>query len=78
MTARVDSDAGGVKFLGWSRMALPIQDFTLTKVGKPKVGTQHPSVVLGSLKYSLQKFAVRSFLFSHAIIGPRKRGMGRD
>eukprot|EP00937_MAST-01D_sp_MAST-1D-sp2_P006438 g6438.t1 len=43
----------GLVWNGWSRMALPIDNFDVTEVGKPNVGQMKPSAVLAELSYSL-------------------------
>jgi len=41
-------------FQGWSRMALPIQDFSVTSVGEPRLGEQRPSQVLAEVVMNLR------------------------
>ena len=45
---------GGTAFKGWARMALPIGEFRLFKVGKPVLGEARPSEVRAEATVSLQ------------------------
>ncbi|EFA84916.1 intron-binding protein [Heterostelium album PN500] len=47
------NDEGQTVCTGWSKMALPLINFRLIKVGQPLVGQSKPSKVVGVLNYSL-------------------------
>lgn len=53
---RRDPNLNEVTFAGWSRRALPVKDFAITKVGKPKLGESKPCEVLAEVNYSIQAF----------------------
>lgn len=46
--------SGATAFRGWARMALPLQDFRLFKVGKPYLGEASPSEVRAEAAVSLR------------------------
>jgi intron-binding protein aquarius len=52
VNARRDYD-GGVKFTGWSRMALAIKEFRITTVSKPNIGESKPAQVVAEVTYTL-------------------------
>ena len=54
MQPRAHRVGGGTLFKGWARMALPVQDFRLFKVGKPFLGESRPSEVRAEATLSLQ------------------------
>ena len=45
---------GATQFRGWARMALPLADFRLFKVGKPFLGEARPSEVRAEASISLK------------------------
>ncbi|CRK91492.1 CLUMA_CG005158, isoform A [Clunio marinus] len=47
------SEEGEVVFGGWARMALPVQDFAVVEVGKPRIGEKRPSRVRADVSVSL-------------------------
>ena len=44
---------GLVNFGGWSRMALPVQDFAVVEVSAPRLGYSHPASVRADLSLTL-------------------------
>eukprot|EP01028_Stygiella_incarcerata_P001588 TRINITY_DN1285_c0_g1_i10.p1 TRINITY_DN1285_c0_g1~~TRINITY_DN1285_c0_g1_i10.p1 ORF type:complete len:1678 (-),score=494.91 TRINITY_DN1285_c0_g1_i10:1974-6923(-) len=54
LIARRDA-SGGTIFRGWSRMSVPLEYFTITRIGKPNVGEDTPNEVIGELEFSLHK-----------------------
>lgn len=53
---RKDPNNKETVFTGWARRALPIKEFAITKVGKPKLGEMKPSEVIAEITYSIQTF----------------------
>lgn len=51
------NEKGATVFTGWSSMAIPIQEFAVTKVGKAKLGEEKPSSIEGSIVFSLDLFS---------------------
>ncbi|XP_070491078.1 RNA helicase aquarius [Chironomus tepperi] len=47
------SEENEVVFGGWARMALPIQEFAVIEVGKPRIGERRPSRVRADVSISL-------------------------
>ena len=47
------SEEGEVVFGGWARMALPVQEFAVFEVGKPRIGEKRPSRVRADVSVSL-------------------------
>lgn len=47
------SEEGEVVFGGWARMALPVQEFAVVEVGKPRIGEKRPSRVRADVCVSL-------------------------
>lgn len=47
------SEEGEVVFGGWARMALPVQEFAVVEVGKPRIGEKRPSRVRADVAVSL-------------------------
>lgn len=47
------SEEGEVVFGGWARMALPVQEFAVVEVGKPRIGERKPSRVRADVSVSL-------------------------
>lgn len=47
------SETGETVFGGWSRMALPIQNFAIVEVAKPHLGQSHPSRVRADISLAL-------------------------
>eukprot|EP01138_Halocafeteria_seosinensis_P000976 gb/GECG01000999.1/.p1 GENE.gb/GECG01000999.1/~~gb/GECG01000999.1/.p1 ORF type:complete len:1658 (+),score=245.61 gb/GECG01000999.1/:1-4974(+) len=45
------------RFTGWSRMALNIEDFSVTSVSQPRVGHEAPAAVTAEVKYDLSRHA---------------------
>ena len=52
MQPQADDD-GATRFRGWARMAVPLQHFSITEVGRPLVGESKPSHVTAELRYDL-------------------------
>lgn len=47
------TEAGGVMFGGWARMAIAIDSFTIVEVRKPNLGEKHPSRVRADIVVNL-------------------------
>lgn len=43
-------------FEGWARMAMPLNTFEVTEVGKPKIGERRPSRVYADLRYDIGRY----------------------
>ncbi|KAJ1658990.1 hypothetical protein IWQ61_001861 [Dispira simplex] len=56
-TARVPSGSQfSTQFLGWSRMALPIDSFTVVQIGKPYLGQNIPSQVKADVTVNVSRY----------------------
>ena len=49
--------AGLTEFGGWSRMAVSINGFAVTELGKPLLGESRPSRVVAEVSFSLSRFS---------------------
>jgi len=43
-------------FVGWARMGLPIMDFNIVEIGRPKLGETKPSSIKADVTFSLERY----------------------